>query len=363
MGKLIVVAGAQFGSEGKGAVADHLTRVEREEFPVAVRVAGPNAGHTVYGRCPDGCSSGQPDHFFNGTWIGHPWRLRTVPVVAVNNPNAVIVIAAGSEIDLGVLSGELWELDSAGYDVTGRLLIDRQATILDPKHVAEEVADKIQERLGSTAKGIGAARAARIWRKAELAQDIPELAEFMADTAEAIYAALERGNTVLIEGTQGFGLGLHAGMYPKCTSSDARAVDFLAMAGVSPWHPSVTEFEVWLAARVRPIRVAGNSGPMKGETSWDALGLPEEYTTVTKKVRRVGEWDGDLVRRAVIANGGAPVVRLAVTMVDTLYPALAGRDLDPAADDVDAWLKSLEDEVGAKVEFVGTSPVNGYWRV
>lgn len=363
MGKLIVVAGAQFGSEGKGAVADHLTRPEREPFTMAVRVAGPNAGHTVYGRCPDGCSSGQPDHFFNGTWIGHPWRLRTVPVIAVNNPNAVIVIAAGSEIDLEVLAGEVSELDSAGYDVTGRLLIDGQATILEHRHIAEEVADKIQERLGSTAKGIGAARADRIWRKARLAKDEPSVSEFIDDTAATIYAALGNGSTVLIEGTQGYGLGLHAGMYPQCTSSDARAVDFLAMAGVSPWHPSVTEFEVWLAARVRPIRVAGNSGPMKGETSWADLGLPEEFTTVTKKVRRVGEWDGDLVSRAVQANGGAPVVRLAVTMVDTLFPATAGRDHDPNNPEVDAWLKSLEDEVGAKIEFVGTSPVNGYWRV
>jgi len=367
VGKLIVVAGAQFGSEGKGAVADHLTRPDREAFPVAVRVAGPNAGHTVYGECPPDCGEG-PDHVFNGVQIGHPWRLRTVPVVAVNNPNAVIVIAAGSEIDLEVLAGEMSELDSAGYDVTGRLLIDPQATILEHRHIAEEQADRIQERLGSTAKGIGAARADRIWRKARLAKDEPSVSEFIADTAGVIYTALGQGNTVLIEGTQGYGLGLHAGMYPQCTSSDARAVDFLAMAGVSPWHPSVTEFEVWLAARVRPIRVAGNSGPMKGETSWDALGLPEEYTTVTKKVRRVGEWDGDLVRRAVQANGGAPVVRLALTMVDTIYVDLAGID---HSDDIEAeiyedlnrWIKSIEDEVGAKVEFVGTSPVNGYWRV
>jgi adenylosuccinate synthase len=369
MGKLIVVAGAQFGSEGKGAVADHLTRPSNNVNTdvIAVRVAGPNAGHTVYGECPPDCGEG-PDHVFNGVQIGHPWRLRSVPVSAVNNPEADLIIAAGSEIDLEVLAGEVSELDSAGYRVTSRLHIDEQATILGRHHIQAEVEDKIQERLGSTAKGIGAARADRIWRKAELARDAWGMASFLRkDTADMMYRALELGATVMIEGTQGYGLGLHAGHYPQCTSSDARAIDFLAMAGLSPWHHSITEFEVWLAARVRPIRVAGNSGAMKGETSWGALGLPEEFTTVTKKVRRVGEWDGELVKAAVRANGGAPTVKVALTMADTVFPELAAaNDLD----DIEAetwsnlieWLTTLEDEIGAPIRFIGTSPVNGFWR-
>lgn len=368
MGKLIVVAGAQFGSEGKGAVADHLTRPHNAQADViAVRVAGPNAGHTVYGECPPNCSEGS-DHIFNGVQIGHPWRLRSVPVSAVNNPEADLVIAAGSEIDLEVLAGEVSELDAAGYRVTDRLIIDWQATILERRHIAEEQADDIQARLGSTAKGIGASRADRIWRKAAIAGHEPSISSFIRmNVADILYRNLELGATVMIEGTQGYGLGLHAGHYPQCTSSDARAIDFLAMAGLSPWHPSVTEFEVWLAARVRPIRVAGNSGRLKGETSWQDLGLPEEYTTVTKKVRRVGEWDADLVRAAVLANGGSPVVRLAVTMVDTIYPDLAGidhpDDVEAAIhDDLDRWLNSIEAETGARVHFVGTSPVNGIWR-
>lgn len=366
MGKLIVVAGAQFGSEGKGAVADHLTRPNREHNPVAVRVAGPNAGHTIHGQCPPSCIQG-PDHLFNGEWIGHPWRLRSVPVSAVNNQDATLIIAAGSEVDLEVLSGEVSELDEAGYQVSGRLIIDPQATILDRDHIAMEQADRIQERLGSTAKGIGAARAERIWRRARLIKDESSVGSLVGHTADYMQAALTAGRTVMIEGTQGYGLGLHAGHYPHCTSSDARAIDFLAMAGISPWMPGVTEFEVWLAARVRPIRVAGNSGPMKGETSWAELGLPEEFTTVTKKVRRVGEWDGALVRRAVESNGGAPVVRLAVTMADTLFDGLRGVNSPGELDDatwpeVDSWLSKLEDESGARVEFVGTSPVNGYWR-
>lgn len=370
-GKLIVVAGAQYGSEAKGHVADQLSRPSvAGDNVVVVRVAGPNAGHTVYGLCPSDCT---PDdsHMSGENWIGHPWRLRSVPVGAVSNPGADLVISAGSEIDHSVLMSEVVALDLAGYKVSDRLLIDDQATMLEPKHIDAEIADGIQKRLGSTAKGIGAARSDRIWRYARTWGDHIGAQDTGHDTAEFLRQRLSQGATVIIEGTQGYGLGLHAGNYPQCTSSDCRAIDFLAMAGLSPWAPEVDEFGVWLAARVRPIRVAGNSGPMKGETTWQALGLPEEFTTVTKKVRRVGEWDADLVRAAVRANGGAPVVRLALTMVDSIYDEV--RNAEGAFDDIEwdheaapplpSTIKAIEDEVGAPIRMVTTSPVNALWRL
>ena len=365
-GRLIVVAGAQFGSEAKGHVVDQLTRPKvAGTNVVVVRVAGPNAGHTVYGMCPSDC---QPDdsHMSGSNWIGHPWRLRSVPVGAVSNPEADLVIAAGSEIDYDVLMSEVVALDRAGYRASRRLLIDDQATMLEPKHIQREVDDKIQERLGSTAKGIGAARADRIWRYARTWGEHVGMTPGVGnatDTAEFMRHRLTQGATVVIEGTQGYGLGLHAGFYPQCTSSDCRAVDFLAMAGLSPWSPEVEEFGVWLAARVRPIRVAGNSGPMKGETSWAELGLPEEFTTVTKKVRRVGRWDGDLVRDAVIANGGAPVVRLALTMVDSLLPAFINTEGEfPEDAELTDLVHQIENQVGARVRMVTTSPITALWR-
>lgn len=378
----MVVTGGQYGSEAKGHVADQISRPGLAgDNVVVVRVAGPNAGHTVYGICPSDCT---PDaaHMSGDVWIGHPWRLRSVPVGAVSNPRADLVIAAGSEIDHNVLVSEVTALDLAGYKVSQRLHIDAQATMLTPSHIDEEVRDGIQKRLGSTAKGIGAARAGRIWRYAATWGDhlakgfdphtttsstLPQV-----DTAEYIRQRLAEDATVVIEGTQGYGLGLHAGHYPQCTSSDCRAIDFLAMAGVSPWWREVTQFGVWVTARVRPIRVAGNSGPMKGETSWQELGLPEEHTTVTKKVRRVGEWDGDLVRRAVIANGGAPVVRVALTMVDTLFPEVVNvsgtyeeyQSVNKAGrvPHLDNYIGQIERQVGAPVRFVTTSPVSGLWR-
>lgn len=377
-GKLLVVVGGQYGSEAKGHVADQLSRPDvAGDNVVVVRVAGPNAGHTVYGQCPSDC---RPDdsHMSGDLWIGHPWRLRSVPVGAVSNPDADLVIAAGSEIDYDVLMSEVVALDTAGYQASSRLIIDDQATMLEPKHIQREIEDKIQERLGSTAKGIGAARADRIWRYARTWGDhvgaAPGVGD-MVNTAEFLRQRLAQGATVVIEGTQGYGLGLHAGHYPQCTSSDCRAIDFLAMAGVSPWWPEVAEFGVWVVARVRPIRVAGNSGPIKGETSWAELGLPEERTTVTNKVRRVGEWDGELVAEAVRANGSAPVVRLALTMVDTVFPRVANAEgLYPAygapdewansaiTEEIDKYVREIEAEVGAPVRMVATSPTTVIWR-
>lgn len=369
MGKLLVVVGGQFGSEGKGAVAARLTSSGISGVDtLGVRVAGPNAGHTVYGAlCPPDCEKGA-DHWHRRIqpvgdpleqWIGHPWRLRAVPVTAVSNLEAQLLIAAGSEVDLGVLGKELYDLDNAGYRASERLVVDNSATMLDGKYIEEEVKSDLTARLGSTAKGIGAARSARIWREAKVWGD----GDDGVDGANLIYRRLANDWTVMIEGTQGYGLGLHTENYPQVTSSDCRAVDFLGMAGVSPWAVEVTSFQVWVVARVRPIRVAGNSGRLRGETSWEQLGLPEERTTVTKKIRRVGEWDADLVKAALRANGGAdsPNVKLALTMVDSQLDGVVGAQtatemsLESRAGYY-KYLGDIEKELGIRVSYVGTGP-------
>jgi adenylosuccinate synthase len=364
-GKLIVVAGGQFGSEGKGAVTDQLTRPSNYRT-VGVRVAGPNAGHVVLGRCPSGCAKEDADHDRGGHGETlHRWKLRSVPVAAVSNEDAELIIAAGSEVDYRVLEDEVVQLNKAGYNVSNRLDIDAQATVLTQLHIGAERDAALNAQLGSTAKGIGAARSSRIWRDAEIVG--PE--DGTIDTAGLIYRRLEEGWKVVIEGTQGFGLGLHAGFYPKCTTSDCRALDFLAMAGVSPWHHSINWFEPWVVARVRPIRVAGNSGPLKGETTWEALGLPEERTTVTNLVRRVGEWDGELVAKAIEANGGYKRAHLALTMVDTMFPEIYGvsttAELDQALDKAgsahkfNTFIASIWEDTKSHVRYIGTSPNTG----
>lgn len=350
--KLYVVVGGQTGSEAKGAIAGRICADEEAagQWVVCVRVGGPNAGHTVIGVCPaevtgvtvaDRCPVDHPAG-------RHPWRLRQVPVSSVTAPHSVLIIAAGSEIDPNVLEDELRQLDAAGYNATDRLVIDQSATVLTPSHIAEEHHRGLSKRIGSTAKGIGAARAERIWREAERWQDWMQKADAgerglnkiqCADTAELLADTLRMSaSSVVVEGTQGYGLGLHTDNYPKVTSGDCRAVDFLAQAGISPWQQDSDgwglDVNVVIAVRPYPIRVAGDSGYLKGETSWAELGLPEERTTVTNKVRRVGAWDPAAVREAIRANGGPRrgVVWVALTMMDSVEPTLAGK-----SELVDGW--------------------------
>lgn len=343
MSHVTVVVGGQYGSEAKGAATAHLAKRASDwsgELAV-IRVAGPNAGHTAY--------DGQ----------GREWKLRSVPVAAVTAPDADLYIAAGSEIDPVVLAEEITALEEAGHKIGDRLHIHPSATLLMPRHVRAEQADGIVGRIGSTGKGIGAARADRINRTAEVAQELygKHLGVKMAAPGPF---PIEDYDRVIIEGTQGYGLGLHTPNYPQVTSSDCRAIDFLAMAGISPWDYNVDSLDVLIVVRCFPIRVAGNSGPLKNETTWQQLGLPEERTTVTNKVRRVGSWDPQLVRDAIRANGGGnwnPRVRLALTMVDQMFPQDKGVTHDGnLSDEAREFISSVQRDFRIEVAYVGTSP-------
>ena len=336
-GKLQVIVGGQFGSEGKGAITAYLAKTE-ERNVTAVRVAGPNAGHTAYDS------------------DGEKYALRSLPVASIARPDAYLVIAAGSEIDYSVLDSEI-QL-TMKHKSASRLVVDEQATVIEKSHV--EMEQSIGT--GSTHKGIGAARAERLMRRATVAGETNADYGYMsANTADFVRDRLRAGDCVQIEGTQGYGLGLHSGYYPYTTSSNCRAVDFMAMAGISPWSDVVEDLEIWIVYRTYPIRIAGNSGPMYSETSWEALNeisnghINPEFTTVTQKRRRVGQWDYDLARAALIGNGGpSPQVHVALTFLDYVNPNVA--DLNRLDPDGMASLDTYEELLAHDIDLVGTGP-------
>lgn len=339
---LSVVVGGQAGSEGKGAVTARLVRraIENGETTNAVRVAGHNAGHTAYDRS------------------GRKWAVRTVPAAAVHQ-EALLWIGAGSELSLDVLKSEVEAFEAAGIEVRRRLCLDASATVIEDKHVEAETG--MHERMGSTGKGVGAARADRVMRTArtvdDMAEEFRQYAYVFRDTGPLLRDSTASDH-VIIEGTQGYQLGVHTDNYPYTTSSDCRAIDFLAMAGIDP--AASDGYDVWVVLRRYPIRVAGNSGPLEGETSWEELGLEAEKTTVTQKIRRVGEWNDDWATAAVDANGGPALVRVALTMADQAYPEIAGWDgpYKPSQlpRDVHSFLERVAAATGVYPELVGTSP-------
>jgi adenylosuccinate synthase len=60
---------------------------------------------------------------------------------------------------------------------------------------------------------------------------------------------------------------------------------------------------------------------MGKETTWEALGVAPEITTVTKKVRRVSEWDDEVFEKAVWLNQPCGVW---LTFIDYIDPDLTG---------------------------------------
>jgi adenylosuccinate synthase len=83
---------------------------------------------------------------------------------------------------------------------------------------------------------------------------------------------------------------------------------------------------------------------------------------VTQKIRRVGHFDANLVREAVVANGGAPNVRIALTMFDYIFPELKNQSqIDILSDDQQKYITDIENAVNARVALVGTGPSTMAW--
>jgi adenylosuccinate synthase len=149
----------------------------------------------------------------------------------------------------------------------------------------------------------------------------------------------------------------HGLYYPKATSRDTNAAGFVSEVGLSPRLVS----EIVLVFRTFPIRVFGpQAGPLHEELTWERLqtesGSPvplHEYTSVTHKLRRLGRFDWDAAKRAVMLNRPT---RLAVNFLD--YLAFENRrashlaDLSPSAR---RFVADLE-EVGGPAYYGGIGP-------
>lgn len=345
-GNVTAVVGAQYGSEGKGAVVADLAK--RGEFGAYVRTGGPNAGHT----------------FYHG---GRKWVSRSLPVGWID-PAALLVIGPGAVINSKLLLNEIQEVEDAGYRVRDRLIVDYRAGVLTHAQEAAEggVHGNAHGSIGSTGEGVGIHRMARINRGSLMPTIEPEwgyqsaaddllLADFLGDAVERLTSLRKDDMPVCLEGTQGQGLSLTTGVWPFVTSADTSSAQLAADAGV----PASSVDRTLLVARTFPIRVAGNSGPLYGETSFEEIGVPPEVTTVTKKTRRVGTWDAGLVRHAVLLNSPCKVV---LTFADYMWPELRGLDRLPSPDRRYAgWLADQAVRIEAGFCALGTGPETLVW--
>jgi adenylosuccinate synthase len=333
-----VIVGGQYGSEGKGNVCSFLAK----EYEMLVRIGGPNAGHKV----------ADPEY-----------KYMQLPSGSMSNPDAMIVIGAGSTIWLPQLLTEI--ADHKIPEDPKRLVIDRQAMIIDEED--RKLETELLSSISSTKQGVGSASARKIMnRGSKLAfgppvllagdESLTQLNKFTGDGKAEIEAAIAAGRRVLIEGTQGTALSIHHGSYPNVTSRETSASGCLADAGVGP----IAIRKVYMVVRSYPIRVGGESGPMGKVIEWkdveERSGKPlgslcqTEKGTVSGKLRRVAEFDLDQVTRAATQNGATDIV---LTFADYLSVANeSAKSYDQLTPETRRFIETIERSTGVPVSLV-----------
>jgi adenylosuccinate synthase len=334
-----IVVGGQYGSEGKGKAAYFFA--EKFKAKAAVRVGGINSGHTVI----------KAD--------GSRLSFQILPTAAIL-PDIQCVLPAGMYFEEKLL---FEEIEKAHLN-ENNLFIDPKAVLITPEMKDREW--ELKEAIGSTGSGTGTAVVSRILRDRinypfKFAGESPALDCFTKDsngaersTKQFLRDILDKSGHVIIEGTQGYGLSLlHSPFYPFSTSRDTTAAGFLSETGLSPLDVE----NVIMVIRTFPIRVAGNSGPLYNETSWEHVRIEAqaghdltEYTTVTKKIRRVAHFDAEIVKQAIIANNPNVIV---LNHCDYFDNSVYQKNELPHK--TAEKIHKIEQSIGKTVHYIGTS--------
>jgi adenylosuccinate synthase len=332
----IVIAGAQWGDEGKGKVVDLLA----PHVQVVARYnGGHNAGHTVIAG-------------------GRRFVLHLVPS-GILHPGVLCVIGNGVVVDPVAFEQETGALSGLGVEVGENLVLSDRAHLILPHHRGLETLSEEQRggrKIGTTLRGIGPAYEDKSGRRgittgdllrpatlpAKLAEArrhyeqvlrgagrapevdwdrlVDELAAFgerhrsrIVDVSLVLHRQMAEGYSVLFEGAQATLLDLDHGTYPFVTCSSAAAGGAATGCGVPP-----TRIDGALGvAKAYCTRVG--TGPFPTEEKGEAGGLlrerGREYGATTGRPRRCGWFDAVAARYAVRVNGFDSI---AITKLDVL---------------------------------------------
>lgn len=383
-GKLSMILDYSAGSSGKGGVASFICE-HANNWQFACNAFSAQAGHHV--KLDDG------RHYF----------YQTLNSCAYQDKYEKLYIGPNAVIELPALKRELEENNIK----SSKLGIHPLASIVEDRDKAYEkgVADfegnptELQNnmRFGTTAHGIGAARARKILRKPDvkLVKHIPELKEFICDTTEEILARLDAGQAGILELAQGFQLSIDLiDFFPHCTSRNITVA-----AGLSEMMLPVTYIEnVLLNGRTYPIRINSNryysqeeqrnltwdevqagkehtkisspSGPGyddQEELTWEQVtkdsGAPEqilELTSVTMLPRRVFSFSRKNIEQAIKYNqvpGETFISMNFANYIDYKISGVRGTGNELITPKVDKWVKDNLSNIDAKLIILGTGPL------
>lgn len=334
-GQAIFVVGLQHGDEGKGKIVDLLAK---ESSVVARGNGGSNAGHTLV--LPN----------------GKVMALHQLPS-GIAYPDKLNVIGHGTLLNPVKLASEITEAKSKGIKINpDNLAISDMAHLVMPHHLALDAVREAGELAqGSTKSGIAFAAsdkslregirsdAIRTMDKEQLiqlaceaymrsnlepsdtkveatrfAEAALELKPYLKDTPALLNDLLKKGQDILIEGAQAFGLDIDHGKYPYTTSTGTTVPALIAGTGVNPKRIG----RVIGVAKATPSKVGGGSFVSRitdkavAEATRGTRGqVDAEYGATSGREREVGYLDLVLLKRAIQING---VDELALTKFDCL---------------------------------------------
>ncbi len=331
----IAIIGAQWGDEGKGKATDLLG--SRVDYVVKFN-GGNNAGHTVV--------------------IGdEKYALHLLPS-GILSANCTPVIGNGVVIDIDVLFEELDALEARGVDVAKLKVSASAHVIASYNRSVDKVAERFlgSRRIGTTGRGIGPTYADKMNRIGIRVQDLfdekilrakvegalelksqiltkiynrrapdvdavveellahaERLRPMVCDTGLLLNQALDRDETVLLEGGQATLLDVDHGTYPFVTSSSATSGGACTGSGIPPRRLDR------VIGIVKAYTTRVGEGPFPTEL-FDDFGahlskVGAEFGVTTGRARRCGWFDAVIARYAARVNG---VTDFVLTKLDVL---------------------------------------------
>ena len=284
-----VIVDLQFGDTGKGKVAHALAA--SNEYDMVLRYnGGANAGHTVYHE-------------------GKKVVTHQVPVGVLFGKKSVI--GPGCVVNLGKLEKEIKEINDAGFNTDGLILIDKRAHLVMEYHLEEDGTDT---KIGTTRQGIGPAYRDKYGRKGVRMEDVevaPDALFAVIDVYKLLHEDYHKYR-VLCEGAQGFHLDIDWGDYPYVTSSHC-TIGSAILNGIPPKKirqviGTMKAYETYVGNKTY---YTDESNP----TFQEIQRVGNEFGATTGRPRKVNWMNLDRVIMAANMNG---VTRIIISKLDVL---------------------------------------------
>ena len=331
------IIGTQWGDEGKGKIVDWLA----SKVDIVVRFqGGNNAGHTL--------------QVGNSTY-----KLSLIPSGIVRGKTCII--GNGVVLDPWALCDEIKDLSYKDISINpdNLMIADNVCLILPIHKIIDELNEEQRDNeiIGTTKKGIGPAYEDKVGRRSirlcdlndnellkkkikflisfhrtrfqdykveldieNLLNELKKINKILQPYSSPVWKIIndlgQNGKTILFEGAQGSLLDIDFGTYPFVTSSNTISGQIFSGSG----------FGIRLNHKILGITKAYTTrvgaGPFPTEQMnvvGEYLGkIGKEFGTVTKRKRRCGWFDANLVKQSVKISGIDNIVLTKLDVLDFL---------------------------------------------